>query len=215
MTITRVWSINGTTGRQEVACSGTRQQASTEELNAAVAALNSEMDARDLLPTGAIAQTFPRVPNIPQALSVLLSGRLNLTAIYLPAGPVSSATFISGSTPGAALTHQWFALFDITTRALLGQTVNDGATAWAANAAKTLAFSTPVEIEEPTLAFLGINVTAGTVPTLSGSGGGGALAPTSVPLVFNGYSTSGLTGTAPDPAAAPTAFQNTPYAYVS
>lgn len=37
MTITRVWTLSG--GRQKVLCSGTRQQASTEELDAAIAAL--------------------------------------------------------------------------------------------------------------------------------------------------------------------------------
>lgn len=164
-----------------------------------------------LAPTGALAETFPRMGAAGTSQTAAASGTLHMSAIYLPENTVvSSISYMSGSTAGVTLTHQWFALYD-SDLALIAQTADDTNTAWGGQAVKTLAFASPVTTTYSGLHYVGFLVTAATVPTFLGyTSYTHAVAP-----ITCGTSTTGLTDTAPATAAALTAASNTAYAYVS
>lgn len=170
--------------------------------------------AQLLMPSGAIAETFSRLGAATSSgLALNTSGQMTMVALPLRARvPINSISFLSGTQAAVAPTHQWFALFD-SARALLRQTTNDTTTAWAANTSKTLSLTSQFTTTYEGLHYLGINVTAGTVPSLINALTG-AIAAALAPIIA-GVSTTGLTGTAPNPAGAITGWSNTPYAYVS
>src|SRR6266511_149825 len=136
----------------------------------------------------------------------LASGRLSLQAIWLPSAlTVHSISFFSSATAGATLTNQLFALYN-SSLALLRQTVNDVATAWAASSEKNLALTSDFITIYSGLYYLGVMVAATTVPTLLGTSattGGNAIY--SLGSSVGGPSNTGLTTIAPDPANAPAA----------
>lgn len=161
------------------------------------------------LPTGAVAETFERRQQL--TASAGTSGRLVLSAIYLRAGqPVASATFFSGTTALATGTHGWAALLD-PNRNLLGQSADDTSVAWAANTEKTFTLTAPVAAAVSGWHYVGYLLVASTMPTVWCLSNNGA---TSKPPAMGGWSTTGLTDTAPATAAAPSAAPY-PYAYVS
>jgi hypothetical protein len=153
--------------------------------------------------SGALFETFDRNLCDEVNSSVLSSGRLSLQAIYIPKDTlVSSISFWSATTALATATNQLFGLYDSSFN-LLRQSVNGGATAWAANSRKTLALSSTFTTTYSGIYYLGIMVAATTVPTLKGNtaktgGQLGAGAPS-----MGGTSTTGLTTTLPATAAAP------------
>jgi hypothetical protein len=153
--------------------------------------------------SGALFETFDRNLCDEVDSSVLSSGRLSLQAIYIPKDTlVSSISFWSATTALATATNQLFGLYDSSFN-LLRQSVNNGATAWAANSIKTLALSSTFTTTYSGIYYLGIMVAATTVPTLKGNtaktgGQLGAGAPS-----MGGTSTTGLTTTLPATAAAP------------
>ena len=153
--------------------------------------------------SGALYETMDRNLCDEVNTAALSTGRLSLQAIYIPAGiTVNSISFWSATTAGATLTNQLFGLYDINLN-LLRSSVNDGATAWAANAKKTLALTSAFTTTYSGLYYLGIMVAATTVPTLKGNtaktgGQLNAAAPS-----MGGTSSTGLTTTLPSPAAAP------------
>ncbi len=153
--------------------------------------------------SGALFETLDRNLCDEVNSSVLSSGRLSLQAIYIPKDTlVSSISFWSATTALATATNQLFGLYDSSFN-LLRQSVNDGATAWAANSIKTLALSSTFTTTYSGIYYLGIMVAATTVPTLKGNtaktgGQLGAGAPS-----MGGTSTTGLTTTLPATAAAP------------
>jgi hypothetical protein len=166
-------------------------------------------------PAAALADTFPRDEMISNAITLIGSGFLTFTPIYLTAGQiVTNITFFSGATALATGTNQWFCLYS-KARAKLGVTSDDTSTAWATNVPKTLALSAPYTAPTSDVYLLGIMVNATTPPSLSGKL---TLNTAFVPApVLNGTSTSALTNpaSAPGTAAALTARTGTPYAYVS
>jgi hypothetical protein len=100
--------------------------------------------------------------------SLLSSGRLSLEAIYLPAGTVvNNISFWSATTAANTPTNQLFGLFD-QNRNLLQSTSNNTTTAWASNSLKTLALTSSYTTTYSGLHYLGIMVTATTVPTIKG-----------------------------------------------
>lgn len=153
--------------------------------------------------SGALYETMDRntCPEINTA--ALSTGRLQLQAIWLPEGiTINSISFWSATTAGATLTNQLFGLYD-NNRNLLATSVNDGATAWAANTKKTLALTASFTTTYTGLYYLAIMVAATTVPTLKGAtartgGQLGAAAPS-----LGGTSNTGLTTALPNPANAP------------
>jgi len=153
--------------------------------------------------TGALYETIDRNMCDEVNTAVLSSGRLSLQSIWLPAGTVvTSISFWSATTALATGTNQLFGLLDFSYN-LLRSSVNDGATAWAANSRKTLALTTTFTTTYTGLHYLGIMVTATTVPTLKGNTAktGGQLnagAPS-----MGGTSNTGLTTSLPATANAP------------
>lgn len=135
--------------------------------------------------------------------AVLSTGRLSLQAIYLPAGTViSSISFWSATTAAGTPTNQLFGLFDSSYN-LLRSSTNDTTTAWAANSRKNLSLTSSFTTTYSGIHYLGIMVTATTVPTIKGNtaktgGQLGAAAPS-----MGGTSTTGLTTALPATAAAP------------
>lgn len=153
--------------------------------------------------SGALYETFDRNLCDEVNTSLLTSGRLNLQAIYLPAGTVvSSISFWSATTAAGTPTNQLFGLYDSSLN-LLRSSANDTTTAWAANTRKTLALTSAFTTTYSGIYYLGIMVTATTVPTIKGNTArtGGQLqagAPS-----MGGTSTTGLTTALPATAAAP------------
>lgn len=152
--------------------------------------------------TGCKAETFPRhlVPEV--NTSLLSTGRLSLEAIAIRAGEVlSSISFWSATTAAGTPTNQIFGLYD-RNLALLRATNNDTTTAWAANTRKTLNLTSTFTTTYTGLYYLGIMVTATTVPTMKGyTAVTGAQLRGAAPIL-GGTSTTGLTTSLPNPAAA-------------
>lgn len=170
----------------------------------------------NLGPTGTIAETMPRElcaetnSTVPTA-----SGTLYLQAINMVAGQlVSNITMCSATTAAGTPTNYFFAFYDVN-RALRAQSANQTTTAWAANTVKTLAMVTPYRVPTTGVYYIGIMMTATTIVTLKGNTAktGGQLGVAAPSL--HGASTSGLTTSLPDPAAAIGTGTATFYAAVS
>jgi hypothetical protein len=153
------------------------------------------------LPTGWLAQTYERRQSL--SLVALTSGRLHVSAIWLPSGmQVSNIMFQTSTTALATPSHGWAALYT-PARALLGQSTNDTSIAWAANTVKTFALAAPATTTVSGWHYIGVSVVAGTMPTLVCVRPDSAGLTSTIPPIIGGFSTaSGLTSTAPDPAAA-------------
>lgn len=153
--------------------------------------------------SGALYETFDRNLCDEENTSLLSTGRLSLAAIYIPSGTVvSSISFWSGTTAAGTPTNQLFGLFDSSLN-LLRSSTNDTTTAWAANSKKTLALTSTFTTTYSGIHYLGLMVTATTVPTIKGNtaktnGALNAAAPS-----MGGTSTTGLTTALPATAAAP------------
>ncbi len=92
-------------------------------------------------PTSAIEETIQRATITDQGGSILTTATLLMQAVALEAGQVvNSITLMAGATAGATLVNQWFGLFS-SARVQLASTTDDGATAWAAWATKTLSLA--------------------------------------------------------------------------
>ena len=141
----------------------------------------------------------------------LATGVMTSVPIYLHAGDViTNVSFRSGATAAGTPTAWWFALYSkASTPALLAQTADQTTGAWAANTTKTLALATAQTIAESGVYWVGINVTATTVPTLLGT----VAAPAIVTGERNLSQSSGssLTTTAPATITSVTAKQFVPY----
>lgn len=153
--------------------------------------------------SGALFETFDRDLCDEVNTAALSTGRLSLRAIYLPASTlITSISFWSATTAAGSPTNQLFGLYD-NSRNLLRSSVNDTTTAWAANSRKTLSLTSTFTTTYSGLYYLGIMVTATTVPTLKGNtaktdGSLNAAAPS-----MGGTSTTGLTTALPATALAP------------
>lgn len=153
--------------------------------------------------TGALYETFDRDLCDEVNTAVLSTGRLSLQAIYIPSGvTITSISFWSATTAAGTPTNQLFGLYDVNLN-LLRSSNNDTTTAWAANSRKTIALTSTYTTTYSGLHYLGIAVTATTVPTLKGNtakvgGQLGAGAPS-----MGGTSNTGLTTALPATANAP------------
>lgn len=150
--------------------------------------------------TGTLAETNPREVCIENNSSAISTGQLRLEGIYLYAGTViNSISFFSATTAAGTPTNQIFAIYNKVYQ-LQAQTANNTTTAWAANTIKTLALTAAWTVPVTDFYYLGIMVTATTVPTLKSASRGSALSAFFPHL--GGNSTSGLTTTLPNPCAA-------------
>lgn len=160
-------------------------------------------------PTAAFAETFERRQTL--SASAGTSGRLVLSAIYLKAGQtVTSISFGSGSTALATPSNGWGALYS-PSLGLLGQSTDDTGITWAANSKKTFTLATPAYIPTTDWYYVGYCIVASTMPTVLCASNN--VFTTESPAM-GGWSTTGLTGTAPATAAALSAAPY-PYAYVA
>lgn len=165
-------------------------------------------------PTGVMGETIPRL-FVSVATVSLATTTLKLSAIYLPKGTsVTNISWLSGTTPLAVGSNQWFSLFD-NGRNKLAVTADDTSTAWAASTVKTLAVTGgPFVTTYDGLHFLGVLVVATTPPTLAGYqtlGTAVALTP-----ALWGASTTGLSNPASCPSTAGAISAQIPaYGYVS
>jgi hypothetical protein len=171
-------------------------------------------DLDPLRPSGALAESITRA-QADADTAALATGTLTFVACYLQAGiPVNSITAVSGGTAAGTPTNQWFALYDSGLNKL-AVTADDTSTAWAANAAKTLAISGGFTPTYTGVHYIGVMVKATTVPTLAGMATRAAV--TGLSPKTAGSSTGSLTNpaSAPSVAAALTAIAATPYVYVA
>jgi hypothetical protein len=159
-------------------------------------------------------QTFyranlPRYP-LDDVLESLATGVMTAVPLWLRAGDkVTNLSFLSGATAAATLTHWWFALYSsAATPALLAQSADQVAAAWAADTWKTLALSAPQTIAASGIYYAACMVAATTVPSLMGARGAKALV-TGDP-VLGQTSGSALAATATATLAAPAAARQLP-----
>jgi hypothetical protein len=133
----------------------------------------------------------------------------------LPTGTtVTNVVFMSGTTVAGSPTNQWFGLFDLN-RVALRLTANALTAAWAANTSKLLALTAPFVTTYTGLHYLGVMVTATTVPTLTGAAVTAGV--NTIPPIVHGNSNTGQTVPPglPFTAAALTGAANTPWGYVT
>lgn len=162
-------------------------------------------------PASAVAETFPRAWGVLTNNAILSTGRLQLVGIYLQKGwIVSSISFMSGTTAGASLTHCLFGVYD-TSRARLATSADDTTASWSANTYRTLSMTSAYTATATGLYYLGIMVAGTTVPTLMTCQQ--ALNETNISPVLNGTSSTGLSTSIPNPAAAITAAAHIVKAY--
>lgn len=165
-----------------------------------------------LMPSGALGESMPRSSG-PSAGNALTSGRMHLTAIPLLAGQTVTSLSYANVTAAGTPTSWWFALYD-SSLTLLRQTANQGSTAWPLTTLKTLNLSSTYPVVTSGLYYAAIMVTASSPPQIvSGPSMSGTLSV--LPPILSGSSTTGLTTTAPSPAAAIAALGNIHYCYAS
>lgn len=152
--------------------------------------------------SGTVSENIPRILCAEANLAALTSGTLLMQAIYLRAGQVArNISFCSATTAAGTPTNQFFALYD-NNRALLAQTANATTTAWAANTVATRALTSAYTATYSGLYYVGIMVAATTVPTLKGLTAKTASQLAGTAPILHGNSTTGLTTSLPNPAAA-------------
>lgn len=170
-----------------------------------------------LKPTAAISQAFDRTM-IDNNTAALASGTLYMTAVYIPSATVvTNLSWLSGTTALVlgATPHYWVALFDSSLNLLRQSTDNTAATI-AASSLITTALSSTFTTTYSGLHYIGIMVNSGggTQPTFAGKG---AIVQSGINLApkLSGTSTTGLTTTAPNPAASITVISQRPWGYPS
>lgn len=167
--------------------------------------------------TGAKAETFSRMSGrITESLTTMpTTGRLYLQAITLPADVITSVTWVAGGTSGAGLTHQWCALVD-TSLNVLRTTADDTVSGtFPTLAEKTFTFASTYTPAAPMQAYIGLCLVGTTMPSMFGFTNSVVI--TGLAPIISGLSTTALTTPASlgGTAAALTAVNGTPWAYVS
>lgn len=164
-----------------------------------------------------IAETVPHRIASTTTISITDGAMRVIGGIVIPGGrAISSLTFVSGSQALATGTHQWACLVDKATLQVLAVSADATSAAWAASTAKTFDLTSAYTPASAVEAYVGLVVTATTVPQLTGVGMATALA--SLTPVFVGNSTTGLTTplTVGTTVTAPTATASgVPYAFVA
>lgn len=163
--------------------------------------------------SGAKAESIPR--NLAGVnVAAVTSGTLVMQAIWLPAGLViNNLITMSGTTASASQTNRWLALYD-QNRSLLRQGPNATTTIISANTLWQDAI-TPFTTTYSGLHYIGIMTAATTPNSLIGVTAAANAAIRGVTPILTGNSSSGLTTTAPNPAAVITATSNSYWVAVS
>lgn len=157
---------------------------------------------------GTVAEVVPREQFAELNISTITSGTLYLQGVYLTAGTVvTNISYFSATTAAGTPTNQFFCLYSDAGQ-LLAQTANATTAAWAANTLKTLALTAPYTVQKSGFYYVGIMITATTVPTVKG------MTMSSQTLVARnpcrqGTSTAGLTTALPGTCLLPTTSNST------
>jgi len=165
-------------------------------------------------PAGSIAQTLDRRLVTGTAQTILTSGTMHVSAVWLPKGAVvNSATYLA-ATVVTGLTNRWYALYDASRNLL--RTTADNTAAWAAGTYLTIPFSSAYTVPSDGLYYLGICEVA-TTPTATRGYATTGGAPMNTAPIMNGDTSAGLTNAASTPAVGSSIASqaNMPYAYVS
>jgi hypothetical protein len=105
---------------------------------------------------------------VEDSATALVTARATSARIFLGAGDlVTNLSVIVGATAAVTPTASWLALFDPVGN-LLGQTVDETTTVWAASTVKTRPLTTAVRTTRTGLHYVAVMVAAGTVPSLIG-----------------------------------------------
>jgi hypothetical protein len=164
--------------------------------------------------TGTLGETLPRELCPEVNTTVGASGTLFMQAIYLTAGQtLNTIDLWSATTAAGTPTNYNVGIFD-SSRNLVAQSTNKTTTAWAANSISSFTLTAAYRVPTSGLYYIGFYMTATTVVTLKGGTAktGGQLA--AAAPILNGTSSTGLTTTLPNPAAAITAGTASIYAAV-
>lgn len=144
---------------------------------------------------------------VPTATSVLY-----MVSIGLRGGTLINAITVMPATAGASYTHSWFGLYT-NARANLALSADGGNTAPTANALWTKAMTAPYRVPTTSIYYLGICVTASTLPTLYGINIQTNMA--AAGIIPNGSSSTFSAGPVATTPAAITSNPLRPYAMVS
>lgn len=174
----------------------------------------SDISSNGYAIAGTIAENMSRIYFTEANITPLTSGTLFLVAIYLIAGQrINYISFLSGATAAVSPTNQFFSIYDIN-RSLLAQTANDLTAAIQPNTLLTKQLTSTFIVTYTGIHYIGIVVSASTVPSLRGvSKSTNTL--NVIPPVLHGNSSSGLTNILPNPAAALSVSTSTPWVSVS
>lgn len=148
-----------------------------------------------LLPAGATGQTMADRRLASVGNQTVISGNLNVQAIYLPAGvPVKNITYVTGTTVEVSGAHGWYVLLDsgLVVRAVSADQV---ATAFWGTASTPVPLSVAAAGYVTTytgLYYTGVMVAAGTPPSFVSSPSAAAGTPAIAP-VLTGTSSTGQT----------------------
>lgn len=164
--------------------------------------------------TGTKAESIPR-PLAGVNIAAVTSGTMVMQAIWLPAGTVINNLIThSGTTASATQTNRWMALYD-QNRNLLAQSTNATTTVLAANTLWTAPLSAAFTTTYSGIHYIGMMTAATTANSLIGVTAAGNAAIRGQAPILTGTSSTGLTTTAPNPAAAITATVNSYWVAVS
>jgi hypothetical protein len=123
------------------------------------------------------------------------SGRIVLVPIELDVNlTISAIAFTSGTTAGATLTNQWFVLCN-SSKVALAYTTNDTSTAWGSNTRKQLSLTSSYTTTYRGRHYLGVLITASTMPSLRGLASTGTGIQTYALAADTGLTTPGTAGT--------------------
>lgn len=164
-------------------------------------------------PTNTFAESCPRMLANTNS-TIAASGTLFLQGVYLTSGQtVSTIGVMSATTAAATTTNLFFALYDVN-RNLVAQSANQGAYTWAAHTSKELAMSTAYRVPTSRLYYVGVLQVATTIATLVGAPAKNNAALAGLAPTLHGTSSTGLTTSLPNPAAAITATTASLYVWV-
>lgn len=119
-------------------------------------------------PTGFFAENYPRTFSVATDLT-LTSGSLHVIAgpKLLAGDVISSFTLNVGSQGSVGLTHSWFCLIDPITLAISCKTADDTG-AWNSFGLRAVSMATPFTVPYNQVPYIGVLITAGTLPTPRG-----------------------------------------------
>lgn len=158
------------------------------------------------------ASMSPLDPTANNSTPLVNTGKISLTALWLPAGMlISNFNFVTGPTASSGMTHSWFGITDSTGKQL-SHTVDQTTTAYAANTAVSIALSSQFKVPSEGNYYALMSMTGTTLPTLATVTPVGS----SPAMIISGNSSTVSTTPGTDGASSfplPTAQLAVPYVY--